>query len=229
MDNLRLSDLKHEGLFKTDKHTKKGKVKMKKFVLASVILAIMATPVLAAPTFTIQKTDLLNMTELAQSPSPDGGQVVIDITIKTDVESAFQGDGANQLTGEVGFGGHLEDGLSSPAAWIKIGFSGLSLDLSGYTDYELVMANDNNNDTWQAALFVDSTWSSLVTIAAGSQALLNLDIQAIDSASSIGFIVQGAVDDKYHMSVSPVPAPGALLLSSMGMGLVGWLRKRRML
>lgn len=202
---------------------------MKKFILASVILAIMATPVLAAPTFTIQKTDLLNMTELAQSPGPDGGQIDIDISIITDVESAFQGDGGNQLTGEVGFGGHLEDGLSSPAAWIKIGLSGLSLDLSGYTDYELVMANDNNNDTWQAALFVDSTWSSLVTIAAGSQALLNLDIQAIDSASSIGFIVQGVIDDKYHMSVSPVPAPGALLLGSMGMGIVGWLRRRRML
>ena len=58
---------------------------MKKLILMTILVSLMAAPAMAIPTFAIQKADLLTMTELDESASATDASV----SIVTDSASIF--------------------------------------------------------------------------------------------------------------------------------------------
>jgi hypothetical protein len=211
---------------------------MKRFSFVCAV-CLMATAFCAPSAFGVPYRvtlgDAANWQFLAGSLS-DGTPLVVDTPPTSIGDVAISGsptytDGQPLALNGVGFSA---DGIGRPGTleYVSIGSpAGFEIDLTGIDSVMVTLSNDDNQ-AWDYRMFLDAgggaavVSSSWVTIDSGRAGRLTLDATALSGPVVVGFQIGSSVQvDTIHTSVV-VPAPGGLLLGSVGVALVGWLRRR---
>ncbi len=112
----------------------------------------------------------------------------------------------------------------------------IEIDLGSSYDISSLIVQADNNDSYDIQGWDGSSWTTqhVVPNVAG-WGLITRDPAAVNFTASKIRILAGATGDVYRsiseievVGTPTVPAPGAFALTGIGMGIVGWARKRRL-
>lgn len=203
---------------------------MKRFLVLALICGATATSALAMDTFTPSVSQIQSFAILT---GPTTDTYYGDLNVFANPDAGYEN---GIFMGDVGFKASEVGGMTGngdPTSYVVIGLEGL--DLTGFDSYALRLFNDNNQP-WQYSLYA-SDGTTTVTSAwvavnpNGNSCTLAVDLSGLALTDvTIGFQV-GRTDggDTIHTSASPIPVPSAVLLGGLGAGLVGWIRRRKMM
>ena len=197
---------------------------MKKLITICILLVLMSTGAAnAAFTLTFDELPTQPVDGLSYSGITFGFKV--DWVPSTD--AVYNDIGPGTLT-------YLQDAsLEGTTAGV------LTLDFANPTDqldFGIALNSYNAVSTAYVVKLYDSSYATIGTFTGGTSPLvLWSEGQFTYSGTSVRRAVIGFNDQAANrfaidnLTINPIPAPGAVLLGSFGLGLVNWLRRRRTL
>ena len=207
---------------------------MKKLIMICTIASFMACSANAAVTVVVDPdafavgTDISNafagVSLSAVGPGWDGTTPSNVLSI----DPLAHAEPFNASTGALVFG---HRGMF-PSLWREAGLLQLRADFAGVvTDVHLDFIGNNSSDFGQllaydaGGMLVDSAYTGQLTLSS---------VETLTVSGDIAYIIAGGTSGASSLGMdnlqfNPIPAPGAILLGSIGVGFVSWLRRRRTL
>jgi hypothetical protein len=209
------------------------RIKMKRFILICIVVCLFAGQASAA-LYEVTKGVASTFRQVSVSSGDIGnlGLVVDDLgwVYYWDMTVPSSYGSINPMIGRIGYVGSLGDNTQDNSGMILVGTTQAGTVTGTFNGLRAFVANDND-DPWDVALWVDDgsgpTFSSFTTLTGGDDTWINYAIGSTDfSGLNIGIAIKGDFSgtqpsnpDIFHVSV--VPAPAAVLLGILGLGVAG--------